>query len=74
MRAPRLAFQLARQLPDRAAHRASLGRPRRQPDCLRWPGGAEELTGQAFYLGINDNFGDSQTHAAFDGVVAGPVT
>src|SRR3954471_17571229 len=32
-------------------------------------GGPEELADQAFYLGINDNFGDSQTHAAFDGVV-----
>ena len=32
-------------------------------------GGAEEATDQAFYLGINDNFGDSQTGAAFDSVV-----
>jgi len=32
-------------------------------------GGAEELADQTFYLGINDNFGDSQTHAPFDGIV-----
>ena len=32
-------------------------------------GGPDELADQAFYLGINDNFGDSQTHAPFDAVV-----
>ena len=32
-------------------------------------GGADELAEQAFYVGINDNFGDSQTHAPFDAVV-----
>jgi len=32
-------------------------------------GGPDELADQVFYLGINDNFGDSQTHAPFDAVV-----
>jgi len=32
-------------------------------------GGPDELADQVFYLGINDNFGDSQTHAPFDPVV-----
>src|SRR6185295_12618926 len=32
-------------------------------------GGPDEVADQAFYLGINDNFGDSQTHAPFDAVV-----
>ena len=32
-------------------------------------GGPEELADQAFHIGINDNFGDSQTGAPFDGTV-----
>ena len=32
-------------------------------------GGAEEVIDQTFYLGINDNFGDSQTNAPFDPIV-----
>ncbi len=32
-------------------------------------GGPDAIQAQAFYIGINDNFGDSQTHAAFSPVV-----
>jgi hypothetical protein len=32
-------------------------------------GGPEAILAQPFYIGINDNFGDSQTHAAFSPVV-----
>jgi cytochrome c peroxidase len=32
-------------------------------------GGPDALTAETFYLGINDNFGDSQTHAPFTPVV-----
>jgi cytochrome c peroxidase len=32
-------------------------------------GGPDAIQTQAFYIGINDNFGDSQTHAAFSPVV-----
>ena len=28
-------------------------------------GGPDELVDEPFYIGINDNFGDSQTHAPF---------
>jgi cytochrome c peroxidase len=32
-------------------------------------GGPDALVAQTFYIGINDNFGDSQTHAAFTPLV-----
>ena len=32
-------------------------------------GGPDAIQAQPFYIGINDNFGDSQTHAAFSPVV-----
>jgi hypothetical protein len=32
-------------------------------------GGPDAILAQPFYIGINDNFGDSQTHAAFSPVV-----
>jgi hypothetical protein len=32
-------------------------------------GGPDEILKQPFYIGINDNFGDSQTHAPFNPVV-----
>ena len=32
-------------------------------------GGPDAILAQPFYVGINDNFGDSQTHAAFNPVV-----
>lgn len=32
-------------------------------------GGPDEVVDQVFYLGINDNFGDSQTNAPFDPIV-----
>src|SRR3954453_2216518 len=32
-------------------------------------GGPDAILAQAFYVGINDNFGDSRTHAAFSPVV-----
>jgi len=32
-------------------------------------GGPDAILSQAFYIGINDNFGDSQTHAAFNPLV-----
>jgi len=32
-------------------------------------GGPEEILKQEFYIGINDNFGDSKTHAAFTPIV-----
>lgn len=44
-------------------------------DRARWltgrggRGGPDEVVDQVFYLGINDNFGDSQTHAPFDPIV-----
>ena len=41
----------------------------RRLDTDHGDGGAEVLADQAFYIGINDLFGDSQTGAAFDPVV-----
>lgn len=37
-------------------------------DARRAQGGPEHLSEQDFYIGINDLFGDSHTHAAFDPV------
>jgi cytochrome c peroxidase len=40
-----------------------------QLDAAGAAGGPDEVADQPFYLGINDNFGDSQTHAAFTPLV-----
>jgi hypothetical protein len=38
-------------------------------DAAGAEGGPDAILAQSFYVGINDNFGDSQTHAAFSPVV-----
>jgi len=44
-------------------------RSAKQLDADGAHGGPDALAGEPFYIGINDNFGDSQTHAPFTPIV-----